>query len=87
MSTTQAVTTATADIVVTHHGSIIGFAPASDAGEAWLTEHLADAQCLGKVRHCEPRYAQDIIDGAQGDGLTVTHSDTLAYRKPNAEVE
>jgi hypothetical protein len=63
--------TTTADITVTNHGSIISFAPASDAGEEWLTENLPDAQCLGKVRHCEPRYAQAIIDGAQGDGLMV----------------
>jgi hypothetical protein len=70
MSTTQAAT-ARSDITVINSGSVIGFAPGSDAGEAWLTEHLPDAQCLGKVRHCEPRYAQDIIDGAQGDGLTV----------------
>jgi hypothetical protein len=60
------------DITVINHGSVIGFAPATNAGEAWLSEHLPDdTQCLGNTRFCEPRYAQDIIDGAQGDGLTV----------------
>jgi hypothetical protein len=71
MSTTQAAT-ARSDITVINSGSVIGFAPGSDAGEAWLTEHLPDdVQCLGNTRFCEPRYAQAIIDGAQGDGLTV----------------
>jgi hypothetical protein len=60
------------DIAVANHGSVIGFAPRTDAGETWLADNLPDdTQCLGNVRYCEPRYAQDIIDGAAGDGLTV----------------
>jgi hypothetical protein len=60
------------DITVIDHGSVIGFAPATDTGEAWLSEHLPDdVQRLGNTRFCEPRYAEDIIDGAQDDGLTV----------------
>jgi hypothetical protein len=60
------------DISVANHGSMIGFAPRTDAGETWLADNLPDdTQCLGNTRFCEPRYVQDIIDGAQGDGLTV----------------
>jgi hypothetical protein len=60
------------DITVVNHGSIIGFTPGTDDGETWLTEHLPDdVQCLGRTRFCEPRYAGDIVDGAESDGLTV----------------
>jgi hypothetical protein len=60
------------DIDVANHGSMISFAPRTDAGETWLANNLPDdTQCLGNTRFCEPRFAQDIIDGAEGDGLNV----------------
>lgn len=60
------------DVTIISHGSIIGFTPGTDAGEAWLAKHLPhDVQCLGTTRFCEPRYAAAIVDGMISDGLTV----------------
>lgn len=60
------------DIQVINHGSLIGFTPITDDGEAWLSDHLPD-DCarLGATRFAEPRYASDIIDGMRNDGLEV----------------
>jgi hypothetical protein len=59
------------DIQTSNEGTLIGFAPLTEAGEDWLAENVPDAQCLGSIRYCEPRYAAPIIEGMQEDGLIV----------------
>ncbi len=62
------------DIRVTNHGSIVILAGVSDAGERWLDAHLAysDWQRWGPNGFAvEPRYVDDILDGAHEDGLEI----------------
>lgn len=61
------------DIQVINHGSLIGFTPMSDDGEAWLADNLSDAttNMLGTTRFAEPRYAGAIVDGMVNDGIEV----------------
>lgn len=60
-----------ADIETVNEGSVFGFRPLTEAGEAWLAANLPDAQCLGSTRYCEPRYAPPIVDGILEDGLLI----------------
>lgn len=60
------------DIQVINHGSLIGFTPMSDDGEAWLADNLPDdVATLGTMRFAEPRYAGAIVDGMINDGIEV----------------
>jgi len=61
------------DISVANHGSILIFTPTSDAGREWVSQHLPDdaMRWAGGIV-VEPRYAQDIVDGAINDGLDVS---------------
>jgi hypothetical protein len=60
------------DISVVNHGSILIFLPTSDAGREWIAEHIAsDAMRWAGGVVVEPRYAQDIVDGAIHDGMEV----------------
>lgn len=62
----------TPDFTVNNHGSIVTLNPCSHAAQGWISENIPeDAQrwCSGVV--VEPRYIQDIINGIEGDGLTV----------------
>jgi len=46
--------------------------PETDAARAWTDEHIGDeAQWFCRAVVVEPRYMQPIIDGIEGDGLTV----------------
>lgn len=68
-----------ADIAITNCGSILLFTGVSEAGKTWVTEHLIEGndevQLWGPTSRpgvvVEPRYAQDIVEGAQNDGLEV----------------
>ena len=63
------------DIIVEHHGSIAILRGMTDAGYAWIEEHVSGEgyQPFGLgARLAEPRYVQDIIDGAEADGLLVS---------------
>ncbi len=61
-----------ADIIVTNHGSLFMLHAHTRRAHAWLNEHLSeDAQWLGDAVAVEPRYVQDIVAGAQRDGLVV----------------
>jgi hypothetical protein len=59
------------DIHTENHGSIWLLRPVSDAGRNWLAEHLDDAQWFGGAVAVEPRYVEDIVEGASLDGLEV----------------
>lgn len=63
------------DVIFTYHGSIVLARGASDAGREWISDNFDyDEDVIhfaGQVA-IEPRYAQNIIDGAINDGLTVS---------------
>jgi len=61
-----------ADIQINNHGSILIFVPRTETGMEWMNENLDP----GAMRWAggivvEPRYAADIVNGMQGDGLLV----------------
>lgn len=61
-----------ADFFFCNHGSITILTPRNGAARQWIEDHIpADATtwCDGIV--IEPRYAQDILDGIEADGLQV----------------
>jgi len=62
-----------ADFTVTNHGSIRILQALTEAAEDWVDEHIpSDAQTWGRNGIVvEPRYIGNIIDGIEGDGLTV----------------
>ncbi|MFA5900269.1 MAG: hypothetical protein WC829_14285 [Hyphomicrobium sp.] len=54
------------------HGSVTLLTPVTDAALDWVAENLSiDRTNWGPAIVIEPRYAVDILDGLQGDGLTV----------------
>lgn len=60
------------DIFIKNHGTILIFVPATEAGMEWMEQHIDP----GAMRWAggivvEPRYAADIVHGAQDDGLEV----------------
>jgi hypothetical protein len=60
------------DITAINHGTIIQLHATTPAGADWLTENLpGDTPMLGGTFCVEARYAGDILEGAQCDGLTV----------------
>lgn len=62
------------DIIVEHHGSISILRGMTDAGYAWIEEHVSGEgyQPFGLgARLVEPRYVLPILEGALADGLRV----------------
>ena len=58
------------DVVLLHHGSLVGVWPQTDAAKDWIAEHVQnDAQWLGPQLMVEPRYVDDLINGMVDDGL------------------
>ena len=59
------------DYSVTNHGSIWLIQPLTESAEEWFADNL-DPDCMmyGSAYAIEPRYADDIIMGAQDAGLT-----------------
>ena len=61
------------DFDIENHGSIFLLRPISDAGKAWIEEHLPDAaQRWSDAVVVEPRYIEEISTGIFRDGLTHT---------------
>lgn len=63
-----------ADINVRDEGSIILLEPQSPTGRDWIDEHIGPDngyQPMYPTVVCEHRYADDVIEGMLGDGLTV----------------
>lgn len=62
-----------ADLQFTNHGSIVLMNGLTDAGENWIADNVIEGDvptwCGQTV--IEPRYVQDIIDGAELDGMLV----------------
>jgi len=62
----------TTDFTVTNHGSLFTLLPNTPEAEDWVADHIPDdAQYLGRAVAVEHRYIAAIVDGIQGDGLTV----------------
>lgn len=59
------------DLEFSDHGSIVLCTPVTDTGKEWIAEHVSDdALWHGRALVIEPRYVDDIINGATEDGLT-----------------
>lgn len=62
----------TTDFHLTNHGSIWLLTPVSPEAVEWAEQYLPeDAQTLGNAIAIEPRYVDPIVQGIEGDGLTV----------------
>lgn len=60
------------DIRFEHHGSVSLMFHMTPAGRDWIKEHTPeDASTWGHAIVVEPRYVQDIVNGATVDGLAV----------------
>lgn len=64
---------ASADFVLENHGSVILIAPKTAAGQTWLNDNIAADpwQMMGGKIAAEPRLCENIVEGAEADGLTV----------------
>lgn len=62
-----------ADLKVVNHGSIIILIGTSVEGNEWMDENVGDDETLtwGGGIVVEPRYIDDIVEGARQDGLEV----------------
>ena len=68
------------DILINDCGSILLFIGVSEVGKEWINDHLIEGndevQTWGPASRpgvvVEPRYAADIVYGAQNDGLEVS---------------
>lgn len=60
----------TFDLEFSDHGSIVLCTPVTDAGKEWIAEHVSDdALWHGRSLVIEPRYVDDLANGAAEDGL------------------
>lgn len=60
------------DFVLQNHGSISLLLPVTDEGREWVQEHIPeDALMHGRSIAIEARYVPPIVEGIQGDGLTL----------------
>ena len=72
MTFTEDSTVAKRDISVVDYGSICLLFPLSNAARAWVEENLPeDRQYFGPGIVVEPRYIDNIVEGARQDGLRV----------------
>jgi hypothetical protein len=68
----QATKQTEADVTVENHGTIFTFESHTDAGREWIEQNIPeDAQWMGNRLCVEHRYAADIAQGMQNDGLVV----------------
>jgi hypothetical protein len=61
------------DVTVENHGSIALVVPETKRAREWVEENVLQGELLwwGRGFVCEPRYLGDLVEGMQGDGLTV----------------
>lgn len=59
------------DLSFTNHGTVAMCVVHTPAAEAWVAEHVPTEpwQWMGTAFAVEPRYVQNLIDGATADGL------------------
>jgi hypothetical protein len=56
-------------IEINDQGTVVILRPISDAGRAWLEQHVGEPE-PGGVYTCEPRMARDILQAAARDLLS-----------------
>jgi len=60
------------DVEVENAGGIFLFQPRTQAGREWINENVAEeVTWFGSALVVEPRYAENLVRGMQGDGLVV----------------
>jgi hypothetical protein len=60
------------DVLVTDHGSIVLFKPATKSALCWLLNNTQqDAQWFGGALVVEPRYVDTLLDGLHGEGFII----------------
>lgn len=60
------------DFSVENHGTIYLLRPLTEDAEQWIEDHIPeDAQTWGNAIVVEHRYIGAIVDGFQGDGLSL----------------
>jgi virulence-associated protein VagC len=57
-------------IEIHNHGTIVVLRPISDEGRDWLSENVGEPE-PGGIYTCEPRMAQDILQAAARDLLSM----------------
>lgn len=70
------------DVQVENRGTILLFRPLTTVGREWLDENT-DGTWFGGALAVEPRYAEDLAEGIQTDGLEV--EGVLVLAPPAAE--
>jgi|TARA_R100001530_G_scaffold2640_1_gene4256 hypothetical protein len=63
-----------ADVIITNHGTIIGFTLNSKVAENWWNEKISDDEDNAfNKNNCvaEHRYAVNIVEGMRKDGLSI----------------
>lgn len=60
------------DLIFKNHGSLVLLYPMSDLGLDWVDENISEERMdYGGAIVCEPRYVNDIAEGAIIDGLVI----------------
>ena len=60
------------DFAVQNHGTVYLLEPRTPEADEWITENLPeDVIYLGHMVAIEHRYIGEIVDGIQGDGLSI----------------
>lgn len=60
------------DVTIANHGSIVLVTPMTKAAKKWIDANVSDeSQWFGKSLVVEPRYVENLVEGMQGEGLTV----------------
>jgi hypothetical protein len=60
------------DLIIRNHGSVCILVAITPAGQEWIDEHIdPEAMRWGSGIVVEPRYVEDIANGAANDGLSV----------------
>lgn len=64
-----------ADVTVENHGTLCRFHLLSQAAKDWVADNVDAPDYMwlgGSIFHCESRYADDIVNGMQSEGLVVS---------------
>jgi hypothetical protein len=62
------------DVHIHNNGSVVMVEPVTRRAVAWVATNvgLEDWQWFGGAFACEPRHVDNLVNGMQADGLTVT---------------
>ncbi len=54
---------------IVNFGSLVGFIPLTETATEWWDENVQEGPALGHCRYVEHRYAGDIVEGLEQEGL------------------